>query len=61
MDSVGKSPDEMEMESEMEGDSMDSAKVATASEVMEAMKGGDVSSFSSALENFIKACGSYED
>jgi hypothetical protein len=61
MDSVGKSPDEMEMEMKEEGGSMDSAKEAAASEVMESMKSGDVGMFSAALENFIKACGSYED
>lgn len=48
------------MESEGE-DMMGEAKMSAASEVMDALKGGDVKAFAGALENFMKCCGEYED
>ena len=65
MGSPGRGVEEMESEGEGEGmeggDMMGEAKMSAASEVMDALKGGDVAAFSSALENFVKACGGYED
>lgn len=37
------------------------AKMAAADEVMGAIKSGDKMAFAGALENFIRACGEYED
>jgi hypothetical protein len=66
---LAKKPSEIGSELEKEGEGMEEsgegmmgeAKMTAASEVMSALKGGDVSAFSSALENFMKACGEYED
>ena len=43
------------------GDMMKEAKMAAASEVMDALKSGNKESFAMGLENFMKACGGYED
>jgi hypothetical protein len=67
---LAKKPMQMskEMESEGEGEEMESgmggmreAKMAAAEEVMSALKSGDKEMFAGALENFMRACGEYED
>ena len=40
---------------------MREAKMAAAEEVMSALKSGDKEMFAGALENFMRACGEYED
>lgn len=58
-----------EMASEGEGEEMESeemggmreAKMAAADEVMSAIKSGDKEMFAGALENFMRACGGYDD
>ena len=55
---MGEEGEEMESE-EMGG--MREAKMAAAEEVMSALKSGDKEMFAGALENFMRACGDYED
>lgn len=66
---LAKKPMEMSKEMSSEGEEMESeemggmreAKMAAAEEVMSALKSGDKEMFTGALENFVRACGDYED
>lgn len=57
---MGEEGESEEMESEEMG-GMREAKMAAAEEVMSALKSGDKEMFAGALENFMRACGDYED